>query len=162
MTKTKLISQGPGHWESEDDRVLITLDETFETECDAPHPVRLSLNTLDSFSDWFKRGILARGTVKGKYVTYQCEGNETHHYSQWTVRVDDEWTHDVYDTFAQARAAAERLVGPTVLVRRKAAPKTRETTINPVTGAATWVACGHRAELDINEDCYTCHQDPAR
>jgi hypothetical protein len=116
---TKLIPLGPGQWQSDDGRVEITLDHTFETECDEPHPVRYSMKTIETqFSGWFRESLLQRGTIRNGYLTYQCEGNESHWYAMWTVQVDGEWTPDVYEKFADARAAAEKIVGPMKLGRR--------------------------------------------
>jgi GrpB-like predicted nucleotidyltransferase (UPF0157 family) len=115
----RLIPDGPGEWHSEDGRVRIFHDHTFETECDEPHPVRMSMKTVETqFSGWFRDQLLARGRVRNGYLTYHCEGNESHWYAMWTVEIDGEWTDDVYDTFRQARAVVEDKVGPTKLARR--------------------------------------------
>jgi GNAT superfamily N-acetyltransferase len=132
----KLISQGPGHYETGDGRGFISLDETFETECDDPHPMKLSkvdraefaamddhAKRMLSRSNYARYDALARGK-KG----YLCPGHSEHYYSQWTVRVDGEWTHDVYDSFSQARQVLEEELGYklTLQRQRKPPPKFRE------------------------------------
>lgn len=94
----------PGHWESDDGRVLVSLDPDFLTECDGPHPVKHSAAER------------ARTGTSGHY----CYGNEQHTYARWTARVDGDWTEDVYETFAGAREAVEEIVGPVKLVRAAA------------------------------------------
>ena len=162
----RITKQEEGLWKSEDGRVMISLDETFETECDDAHPVRMRLDKFPHLKRPLDAKITNRLTKKDgwvQYISYLCPGCALHYYSQWTVEVDGEWTDDVYDTFEQAMGAAERHTGARIVASRTRKPKVemvRATEIHPVTGAATWVACGHRAEMDINEDCYTCHRSP--
>lgn len=179
---TKLINRGPGDWvlegEPEDNpQTFMYLDPTFTTECDPEHPHPMKLRT-DSLSKWYTDGgadYIRRMKMSGakliqkhtksegwvEYLTWVCPGGEEHHYSMWTVRVEGGWTEDVYETFDAARVALEEALGQkvTLSVSRKPKRVARETVLDPVTGAAKWKACGHRAELDINEQCYTCHQD---
>lgn len=167
----KLMCQEDGYWKSDDGRVEIIHDHSFETECEEPHPVRMLRSSIDPNTPWGARILQAerfsvRGERGGKYISYLCPGGEVHFYSMWTVNVDGEWTPDVYEKFTQARRVAEDLVGPMTLGRRprvEAPPAVvivseRERDFDPATGIASWRACGHRAELDINECCYTCHQ----
>lgn len=123
MIELRCVS--PGHWESPDGRVLISLDPTFETECDEPHPVKFSRAERDEFASMTseQRARLQRrdgdrywALVEGKKGCY-CHGGEVHYYSQWTARIDGTWTENVYDTFAEARQDVEAQVGQMRLVR---------------------------------------------
>jgi len=127
---TTLVSNGPGEYRSTDGRVEISLDPTFQTWCDNEHthPVRLRVDKMHyAYSDRGIEEMKRRGKITSKwsksegryvqYLTYQCEGGEEHFYSMWTVEVDGEWTDDVYETFAAARLAAEKVVGPMKVVR---------------------------------------------
>jgi hypothetical protein len=161
----RITKQGEGHWADANGRVEFHHDHTFETECDAPHPVRVTEATFKGYSDWFQRSIF-NPSRKGGYVSWMCDGGEIHHYSQWTIQIDGEWVGNTkidgcYDTLTQAIGAIEQYMGWTIIrtpTRRKPVQTERATRIDERTGAATWVACGHRSELDINEHCYTCHQ----
>lgn len=165
----RLISQGAGHYISENKRVEVILDSSFETECDEPHPVRMRTDQMSGYSDWYREKLLRRGKIslthtkkRGwvEYLSYYCEGNETHFYSMWVVVIDGERTDDVYDRFQEALGVIEKQTGETVSISRPRKPKApeRERTYDPQTGAASWAKCGHRAELDIDENCYTCHE----
>lgn len=180
MTK-RLINTSRGSWKlegepDENPRTFMYLDPTFTTECDEPHPVKMRVDTLGDWytergiADYVKDILLSGGKKIQKhtksegwveYLTWLCPGHEEHHYSQWTVMVESDWTENVYDTFGEARQALEEALGEKVKLSVPRKPKriVRETVIDPATGAATWKACGHRAELDINEQCYTCHGD---
>lgn len=114
----KLECIEPGHWRSEDGRVEITLDDTYETECDTPHPVRMKLSKLTA--EQIKRLPFGHSIKRG-CATWLCPGGEIHYYSMWTAQVDGEWTRESYDTFGAARGAVEEIVGPTTLKRRKKA-----------------------------------------
>lgn len=103
-------------WRSDDGRVEIYLDETFQTECEEPHPVRVRVDTtLLVIPAEAKRSYGRRGV---EYASWHCYGGEEHYYSQWTVQIDGDWTDDVYDTFAQARGVVEKIVGKTKLGKR--------------------------------------------
>lgn len=161
----KLYSKGSGHYESEDGRVVVTLDDTFETFCEGPHPVRYR---LDRLSEVEKRELpldakrTTRRTKGGwvEYVSYECLGDASHYYSMWTVSVDGEWTENVYETLGEALSVVEDATGTKVKRVRRKVKRERVREFDAVTGAATWKRCGHRAELDVNEDCYTCHESP--
>lgn len=112
------------------------------------------------------------------YLTYQCPGGELHYYSQWTVQIWGEWLGDdgVHDTLGSAIQAAQDALGGVKLIRTvERKPKTTpveqlvyssdefKTWSNSlsrtiVNGRSSWTACGHPAELDIDNHCYTCHQ----
>lgn len=125
-SKQKLVSKGDGLYELEGDEqnTYIALDTTYETECDDPHPARVRADGLSER----EREDLIRGGAKVtyrngvEYVSYYCWGHETHYYSMWTVMVNGDWTDDVYETFAQARAVLEREIGPVVLARPRRTP----------------------------------------
>ena len=176
MSETiRIEKQDADFWKSQDGRVAIYHDHTFETECDGPHPVKQRLDVIrrrfatdadfQRYIDKMKRSegakVIARRTKSDgwvEYLTWQCYGGEIHNYSQYTAEVDGDWTDDVYDTLTGAMSAVARVTGARVVNGRPAKPRTeRATAVNELTGAAVWVACGHRAELDVNEDCYTCH-----
>jgi hypothetical protein len=125
----RLISHGSGHYETGDGRGLVVLDDTFQTECDEPHPVRMRRDSISRYSDWYQRELLARNRSRNpNWITFQCEGNEQHYYSQWAVQVDGEWTHDVYDSFAQARQVLEETLGyKLTLQRQQNNPRERRT-----------------------------------
>ncbi len=173
----KLISKGSGEgavearlWELEGDpETFITRDDTYETWCDdVPHPMKLSKADWAEWrtmSDWDKTQLSRTNWERysahvNRKRGYLCPGNSEHSYSMWTVQVAGEWLHDgAFDKFAHAVAALEDALGEKVKLSIPRKPKRtpRETVINETTGAATWTVCGHRAEMDINEDCYTCH-----
>lgn len=116
---TKLECIASGHWRSEDGHVEITLDDSYETECEASHPVRMKLSKLTP--EQIKRLPFGH-SIRGGYATWVCPGGEIHFYSMWTAQVDGEWTSESYNTFAEARGAVEEIVGPTKLGRRHAEP----------------------------------------
>lgn len=142
-----LVSQGPGHYEAgtegEDDHVLVLLDPTFETECDEPHPVKMRKDALrasysndsygqQAFDKFLNNAKLFHGgrefsrqTKEGwvTYVSWMCDGGETHYYSMWTVQIAGEWTENVYDTFGEALSAVEEATGQKVKVSRPRKPK---------------------------------------
>lgn len=145
----KLISRGPGLYESEDGRIEVSLDPTFTTECDEPHPVKMRLDTLrtayanDAFGqrgfDAFvlaqqhrHGGRLINRRTKAGWVTYLswfCEGGETHTYSQWVSRIDGDWTEFVTDTFSAQIGDLEKLLGERISVvrpRRQKAPESAQ------------------------------------
>jgi len=159
----KLIAKEPGLWETEDGRARIILDDTFESECDVEHshPVRMRRDQFDRYPDWMKdktMGVLFGGREHGRYVSWLCPGGEIHNYSQWTVQVDGEWTEDVYDTFRQARAALEAIIGKVTLSRLR---RERATPSQFLIGDTPhFEYCGHRVEYDIDGNCYECHLDP--
>lgn len=169
----RLVCLDRGQWVSDDfvddpddprarpylSRVLITLDDTFETECDEPHPVKIRVddpNASYMVSEARKSGATVhtkQGRTKAgwvNYYTWQCPGSCPHFYSQWTVSIDGDWTDDVYDTFSEARGVVEAIVGKTVLVRRKPEP------VVPASPSEC-PSCGNRWEFDINGGCYHCH-----
>lgn len=174
----RLISEGNQRYVSEDGRVMVELDSTFETECDEPHPVRMRMDALraaysrdehgqrafDKFvhnTKVFGGREITKLTKEGwvTYLTWHCDGGEVHNYSMWTSQVDNEWTDIVTDKFNETVGELEKLLGEEIKVvhPRKPKAKVRETVI--VNDRARWAACGHPAELDINEQCYVCHQD---
>ena len=120
---------------------------------------------VQSYAEWFQRSIHG-AKHKGGYVSWLCDGGEIHHYSQWTCMVDGDWVGNTvidgcWDTLTQGVNAVAKWMGVEIIrtpTRRQPVQTERATRIDETTGAATWVACGHRAEMDINEDCYTCHQ----
>lgn len=124
-----LVSRGPGHYELEGDPngTFIMLDHTFQTECDEPHPCKMRVDDLANFytdgGEKFCRGKrrFFKKTKAGvvEYVSWYCDGGEEHHYSQWVVMVDGDWTENVYDTFAEARSVLEAAIGKVTLKREK-------------------------------------------
>lgn len=111
--RAELLREAPGLYRTPSGRYEITLDPHYETECDGPHPVRMRLDSLDRYSDSYKRSMLARGTIKhGKtgtaYLTYLCEGNESHFYARWVVWDNEKGDYpngtspDGFDTLAEA------------------------------------------------------------
>jgi hypothetical protein len=182
VTKMRLLSEGDGHWKSEDGRVAIHRDSTFETECElAPHPVRLGraeyawYRGLDAWDkehrvEPYEKRMALREGKRG----YLCPGGETHYYTMWTVEVDGEWTDTVHDSFAEARGAVEENLGVTTVLVPKRKPKSEPeekwepapagtfATVIDTAGRATWVGCGHPAERDINDHCYICHAELER
>ena len=173
----KLINQGDQEYISEDGRIRVVLDRTFETECDGEHPVKMRLDeytryyttpeaaqaAVDKMIMFSGAKVIGKRTKEGwvQYITWQCRGGESHYYSQWTSEVDSDWTEIVTDTLTETVGSLEKLLDARIILGRKAkVPMERKRVLDPVTGSATWAACGHRAELDINEDCYTCHQPP--
>jgi hypothetical protein len=101
-----------GHWRDQGGRVDISLDPTFETECNAPHPVRMLTKNMTRHHHLAAQSN--GGRTRGRHTSWQCPGGETHFYSQWTAMLDGDWTPDVYDTLAQARADIERITGQRV------------------------------------------------
>lgn len=129
---TVLQKTGTGEYASADGRIRIIHDPTFQTYCDGEHPVRMRVDRLPLvYSDQGVREMMNRGRIRSKwsrsegryveYLTYQCPGDEMHFYAMWTVEIAGEWTDDVYDTFSQARGAAEAAVGPLKVTRRRPA-----------------------------------------
>lgn len=51
-TQIRLVNQGDQEYISEDGRIRVVLDHTFETECDVPHPVMMR---LDEFTRYYSR-----------------------------------------------------------------------------------------------------------
>lgn len=181
----RLISKGDGYWVLEGtegqpgqtDGTAIQRDDTFQTECDDPHPVRISRERRaewQGMSDWDKQQLSRTNWAEywalqnGKRGWY-CEGGEEHFYTQWTVRIDGEWTEEVCDSFAEARQVLEGYIGKVKLSRpaKPKQPSWQEQTQQVLDAAAvtyapsgrrSWAACGHPAELDIDNHCYVCHE----
>jgi len=63
------------------------------------------------------------------------------------------WAERGYRVVADLRGAAARNRTP---VPAELLPPPPRATRPDEHGLAVWVACGHRAELNINECCYTC------
>lgn len=143
----RLISQGNQHYVSEDGRVEVILDPTFETECDEPHPVKMRLDALRaqySSDDYGQRAfdkfvenvtlfeggrVFTKRTKEGyvEYISWHCPGGEVHHYSMWTSRVDGEWTDVVTYNFSETVGSLEKLLSEkiTVVNRKRVALKTQ-------------------------------------
>lgn len=127
----KLFSKGDQHYESEDGRVVVTLDPTFETECDldTPHPMRMKATAFEAFAPHYRQHLASLGAQrKGNNYVWHCPGGESHWYSLWTVQIDGEWTDDSYDTFKEALGVVEAKVGERVTVARRRKEKPVEDT----------------------------------
>lgn len=115
----KIKRDSPGNYYTDDGRFEINLVDDYETECDDPHPVRLRVDTMTHYSDWFKKSLMSKGTIKWKkgveYLCYYCEGNETHFYSRWIVwdigaaDYADNSGPSGFDTYRDARQFLMRL-----------------------------------------------------
>ena len=142
---TKLIStpadegRTSSEYDTGDGRGHIELDDTFETECDDAHPVKFSQADREQYAKLsdFDKTRLSRENWP-KYVAlrdrkkgYLCPGGEPHYYSQWTVQVDGDWTEDVYDTFAQAKAVLEDRLGHKLTIQRQRKPKPEPVKLSP-------------------------------
>lgn len=85
-----LVSQGNHYWKSEDGNYTIEYDDTFETECDTPHPVKISAATrrwwagLTSHERAHVPSDLRFALEDGK-KGYYCLGGRVHHYSLWVA-----------------------------------------------------------------------------
>jgi hypothetical protein len=85
------IKQDDGSWQTEDGEWTIGYVDDFETECDAPHPVKISAETRAAFwadSEWdrntkwdFDIATAIRDGKKG----YYCEGGKPHFYALWVA-----------------------------------------------------------------------------
>ena len=79
------ISQGDKKWVTEDGAFSIEWDDTFETECDDAHPVKLSQRLRDEIRA--TPGLFpyeAKMAVEEGRKGYLCPGCEVHHYGLWT------------------------------------------------------------------------------
>lgn len=91
----KWVSKGDERWESEDGRYDIEHVHDFETECEVPHPVRIT----PAMAAEVRKAVATdyRPAVEHRYgrevVTaveegrrgYHCEGGQVHFYSQWVA-----------------------------------------------------------------------------
>ena len=126
----KLISQGSGEYLSEDGSVKVYRDDTCETTCDDPHPVRMRLNEFKRFytperaQEAVDKKVANGATIKSRktkagwveYISWYCDGGESHYYSQWTSSVDGEWTEFVTDTFGETIGSLESLLDEKITV----------------------------------------------
>lgn len=133
--KQYLVSKGDGLWELEGDpNTFISRDDTFQTECDDPHPMRFSKQEI---RDWHALSPFERDrrfsheynwAMRNDKRGYMCPGGELHYYSMWTVMINGDWTEDMGETFAQARAVLEDAIGKVTLKRQRKEP---EPEVNP-------------------------------
>lgn len=85
----KWISKGDKQWESEDGRWAVEYVDDFETECDVPHPVKITAadraafhaaTSWDRLNNWPQH---VRMAIEDGKRGYYCDGGEVHHYGQW-------------------------------------------------------------------------------
>lgn len=78
-------------------RYVIERDDENETECDNPHPVRLSRNAQPYNNDEGSDRTLA---IQAGHKGYLCPGSQLHFYSTWvvvdTLTKEQCATHDHY------------------------------------------------------------------
>jgi hypothetical protein len=116
----KFKRESAGMYVTEDGRASVEYVDNYETECDEPHPVRMRVDRLDRFSDWYRNRLLHMPGAKRRwrngveYLSYQCPGNESHFYGRWIawdrdagdyVGAADGAGPDGYATAAEAKAA---------------------------------------------------------
>lgn len=118
----ELLKLSDTQYKTLDGRFEIYRDDEFETECDEPHPCRVTKNMRETYGrireDAHNRNeaphitkqrmVAAFGSAA--YDAYQtgargwyCYGNESHWYSQWVAWAGErDWTAEWVDNFTEA------------------------------------------------------------
>lgn len=116
----RLLSDGDGFWASDDGRWQVHVNDGYLTECENPHPVRLTAALAKAVREnpnLFPEE--AQEAVWGVRPGYRCPGGHEHSYSLWVVW--DETRGDYlggdaggFTTFTDAyRALVRHLTGET-------------------------------------------------
>lgn len=125
-----LVRDGHGAYRTEDGRYEVQLNDGYESECDAPHPVRIGRemyllvsSALNGSADqaardafhfverWYGWPYLR--AVRAGRDGYLCPGGATHFYSKWVVwdnKIDDYLggSAEVFDRFGDAARSLTR------------------------------------------------------
>jgi hypothetical protein len=76
-------------WVTEDGRFEIQYDDDFETECDAPHPMRVSQSDIKRYRQHGHQhghgNDPAFKAIRDGRKGWLCEGGEIHFYGQWVA-----------------------------------------------------------------------------
>lgn len=82
-----IVAEGDGRWVSEDGRWSIERDDGNVTECQGPHPVRLTRDMIDSARrEPTRLGSDAILSLAGRDARgYLCPGMQEHTYTTWGV-----------------------------------------------------------------------------
>lgn len=114
-----LVKIDEAHYRTPDDEFEIYRDDEFETECDGPHPCRLTKKMRHDIEARYynyplgeARRVSEARAIHGPnafnawqegHKGWYCEGNETHWYSQWVAWTGEYgWTAEWVDTFTEA------------------------------------------------------------
>lgn len=87
----RFIRQDDGSWEDEDGRYVIAYDDTFESECDDEHPMKISKSMRERFyadTQWEQDHswpFYIRDAIRNGRRGYLCPGCEPHNYGLWVA-----------------------------------------------------------------------------